>query len=271
MGRLNNLVKQAIASRVKLMSQSSGSLGSGLLSQDRPIAPLLQGDFVLRFIGNGMSLDSTDFLLTGITLPGAALSWSPHGSVYGVPMPSVQTDYLSITFYISGDADFASKSFPSLMYYNEQFSSDGLLRAPVQRNWVDIDSMVVGPRATESARAAAETNRFNNDADVFGGFGGGSIDTVDTDIYIRPSIALIALCPNSDITEADEELELCRFTRCVFGTPTPSPNPSGVSPMSFTQQIGYQFIKWNVGSLLGKDRTSAMKGSTVYPMVSSAK
>lgn len=271
MGRLNSLVKQAIASRVKLMSQSEGSLGLGLLSQDRPIAPLLQGDFVLRFIGNGMSLDSTNFLLTGITLPGAALSWSPHGSVYGVPMPSVQTDYLSVTFYISGDADFASKSFPSLMYYNEQFSSDGLLRAPVQRNWVDIDSMVVGPRATESARASAEINRVLNDADVFGGSGGGSIDTVGADIYIRPSIALIALCPNSDITEADEELELCRFTRCVFGTPMPSPNPSGVSPMSFTQQIGYQFIKWNVGSLLGKDRTSAMKGSTVYPMVSSAK
>lgn len=271
MGRLNSLVKQAIASRVKLMSQSEGSLGSGLLSQDRPIAPLLQGDFVLRFIGNGMSLDSTNFLLTGITLPGAALSWSPHGSVYGVPMPSVQTDYLSVTFYISGDADFASKSFPSLMYYNEQFSSDGLLRAPVQRNWVDIDSMVVGPRATESARTSAKINRVLNDADVFGGSGGGSIDTVGADIYIRPSIALIALCPNSDITEADEELELCRFTRCVFGTPTPSPNPSGVSPMSFTQQIGYQFIKWNVGSLLGKDRTSVMKGSTVYPMVKSAR
>lgn len=268
MGRLNSLVKQAIASRVKLMSQSSGSLGSGLLSQDRPIAPLLQGDFVLRFISNGKTYDSTDFLLTGLSGLGSPLSWSAHGSVYGVPMPSVQTDYLSVTFYISGDYNSASVSFPSLLLYDAQFTPDGLLRLPVERAFTTRDAVWSQmDAALESgdfdAYQAAVDSGNNASTEVFGSPSDSTIPR-----YNRPTIQLIALCPDSDLVSADKELVLCEFTGCVFGTPTPSPNPSGVSPMSFTQQIGYRFITWPVNSLLNPSR---QRNIGVYPMVKSVR
>lgn len=276
MGRLNSLVKQAIASRVKLMSQSEGSLGSGLLSQDRPIAPLLQGDFVLRFISKGNTYDSTDFLLTGLSGLGSPLSWSAHGSVYGVPVPSVQTDYLSVTFYISGDYNSASVSFPSLLLYDAQFTSDGLLRLPVERTFTTRDSYMALHTKRDTAfdsldfdayvEADAALESFSMADASTEVFGSSSDSTLPR--YNRPTIQLIALCPDSDLVSADKELVLCEFTGCVFGTPTPSPNPSGVSPMSFTQQIGYRFITWPVNSLLNPSR---QRNIGVYPMVKSAR
>ena len=97
-------------------------------------------------------------------------------------------------------------------------------------------------------------------------FGSSSDSTLPR--YNRPTIRLIALCPDSDLVSADKELILCEFTGCVFGTPTPSPNPSGISPMSFTQQIGYRFITWPVNSLLNPSRP---RNIGVYPMVKSAR
>lgn len=271
MGRLNSLVKQAIASRVKLMSQSEGSLGSGILSQDRPIAPLLQGDFVLRFISNGKTYDSTDFLLTGLSGLGSPLSWSAHGSVYGVPVPSVQTDYLSVTFYISGDYNSASVSFPSLLLYDAQFTSDGLLRLPVERTFTTRDAYNdLVAKYDKSLKDADFDTRLESEAAINSAsmevFGSSSDSTLPR--YNRPIIQLIALCPDSDLVSADKELVLCEFTGCVFGTPTPSPNPSGVSPMSFTQQIGYRFITWPVNSLLYPSRK---RNIGVYSMVKSAR
>lgn len=257
MGRLNKLVQQAIESRVRFLSR--GATTSGLFRRYHAVAPLLSSDFVLEFSPKDSSVvyRSDDFLLTDLNgLDSQGLSWAPDTFDGLVPQPTVGASYFTIQFFVSGEMTDSPQSFPTLWFYENQFTLGGVLRLPNGPEGDSLSARVSDWKRLGREEYAEKTN--NGDLDL-----GFKIDDYAwSSKWVRPNIRLLLVyAPNPD-TGVRDELVLCSFNKCVFGTPHSSFNVGQTAGMVWSQQIGFSTVTW--GNVIGGGGDGGMTGGTFF-------
>lgn len=236
MGRLSDLVRGAIESRLRMMSRGASS--TGLFRRYHAVPPLLSSDFVLEFRNTryGTALHTDNFMLTDLNgLDGVGLSWAPDSHDGLSPQPATSVSYFTLQFYISSDSEDSPSSFPTLFLYERQFTDDGLLTPP-------------GEAAEEVFGVARAYETLTGESvgyDVVRGSGYYRREE-DKGEWFRPTAHLLAVFPpdKDDPAAHPLEVELCRFNKCVFGTPHQSLNMGQVAGMTWSQQVGFRDVTW---------------------------
>lgn len=232
--------KAAVLSRSKFFERAAEGAAlsvTGLASAEVFKLPMLQGDFSLQVDGTGIDLSESNYLIGISGGTSSGLSWSPHGSVLGVPMPSLSQQYLTLTFNVeeSDGPSMSDLEFPTFRLYENQFSDDGLLRLPsVGRAFAGAATDSFG--VYSAVRSGSKVSAYASDLEMRKY--GLRDDGTGLVPVLNPTLKLF-YSPDSD-----RSFLLCSFVHCVFGTPQFNVNPSGVAPMGWTQQIGFRFIKW---------------------------
>lgn len=294
MGRLSDLVCRAIESRRDMMNRVTesglgaygfGGVGASVFGRSvHALPPLLSCDFRLDFEVPWGPARSTDFMLTDLNLGDSGLSWAPHSSMETVPMPTVTQSYFTIQFYVSGDAKISPSSFPTLYLYEKQFTPDGLLRLPAKsRRSAMLSREVESQKAYDMAayfgagglslgeqhlyedglyEAESFTASFYNRRVLAEG------DRPTLSGWTRPTVSLYAVYPAGVTSDDEQEILLCSFEKCVFGTPRPQFAVGQTAGMTWSQQVGFRRVSWGEGGG-GQDtgtfsqRSSSLKRGTV--------
>lgn len=239
MGRVSQLVAQAISERLQFGSQSGFRSSTG----SRFIPPLLECDYKLVFTIEGKSASSvTSFVLTGLSGYPATVQWSPMPNVYGVPQVTVSESYFSLSYLLPSTRSGVLSS--DLHYlYSRQFTEDGLLRLPMRAGG-SYGLSFSDQRSLWSRLASGENLSSQEFAALQGP--GASVSTG----FQRPDAELYLLLREENGFHAGDVLRLCTFTGCVFGSPVPSFNPGSSDGMRWSMQVGYKYITWDRPSFL---------------------
>lgn len=242
-GQLSLNVRKAIESRLKVLSR--GAAGSeGSFTRFRGVPPLLSCDFVLEFwyrYYSGLEWNSTDYMLTDLNgVDGTGLSWSPDSHDGLVPLPDVKVQYFTVQFYVSESLESAPTSFPTLYFYEQQFTSDGLLRVPGMST---MDGFKTAGGRWVDSQASSNASSLSGWRDLLTSIGeDGNRSEWEVAGVIRPNITLHAVFRNE--AGERERLGLCHFMKCTFGTPHQSFAVGQTGAMQWTQQIGFQDVIW---------------------------
>lgn len=287
MGRLSDLVRRAIESRRDMLNRGR-SVSSVFGRSVHALPPLLSCDFRLRFEGIPWGADSTNFMLTDLNLGDSGLSWAPHASMETVPMPTVSQSYFTIQFYVSSDAELSPSSFPTLYLYEKQFTPNGLLRLPETRRQsqslsseielqktydmaaYDSAQGAVADLASQGYLSGVKANEILDYYDTVHkeAFNGARVMVSDYDRSLvsgwsRPTILLYAVYPAGVTSDMEQTIELCRFEKCVFGTPRQQFAVGQTAGMTWSQQIGFRRISWGEAGGGGHTGTFSQR-SAVY-------
>lgn len=247
-GQLSSNVRRAIETRLRVLSRGA-SVGLGQFDTFRGIPPLLSCDFELTFWeeradgSRGLSHSTSDFMLTDLNgVDGAGLSWTPDSHDGLVPLPDVKVQYFTIQFYVSSDVDASPRSFPSLFYYERQFTDDGLLEPPTAgAGYMSAAGGYVDYRMSTSLGNVSDGENaawfdYGIDNLLSGGMSYGTSRG-----WLRPNITLSVILDD----KGDRvHVPLCHFKKCTFGTPHQSFAVGQTAAMQWTQQVGFRDVVW---------------------------